>query len=193
MPDPLAISTKFKSEADEIFQQTKLLDVLSAYGTVHIIGSYVLDVMARPDLDIFVTASENDLQKAKAIMHQILDLDYFYEIAFADHVAVQLWSNIRGYYIQPHKLIGDHDWKLDIWLSTDEFFNNKTQEYLTRLEKSDKTAELRAKIIELKLHFRNGEKYRDKINGEKIYKTVLDNPDLSIDQLTRIIQPQSFA
>ena len=52
--DPLARASKLRQEADYVMQSVGLHGILAPYGPVACIGSYFLDVMAYPDIDLCI-------------------------------------------------------------------------------------------------------------------------------------------
>lgn len=47
-------SSNAKNQAEALLESTNLIDLLSKYGIVHLIGSYPLNIMYGPDIDIIV-------------------------------------------------------------------------------------------------------------------------------------------
>lgn len=187
MIDPLDIARELKEEADRILIESNIIHILEEYGDVRMIGSYTLDVMFRPDIDILVFGLSHDFQKATHIAHQLIDLDYFNEVRFVDKVK-NLGEKARGYYLQPHKTLNERDWKFDIWLTVGEVFDNRNEVLKRRLSEADNISAVRSTIVQLKEHFRSGEKYRNSIDGNKIYNTVLDHQDASMEELIHLLE-----
>ena len=50
----IQLNSTLKAEADEIFLNHGLLDILNSFGTPHITGSYALGLMTWRDLDIYL-------------------------------------------------------------------------------------------------------------------------------------------
>lgn len=188
MDNPLEYSSKIKEEADMILNESGIIDIISCYGQVDLIGSYALDVMYRPDIDILVHGSIHDLSKAKEVTKQILDLDYFDELCFVNKVVPGSDKKPQGFYLQPRKKIGQNNWKFDLWLTTHGNFDDRNVALKKKLMNLKDVDGAREKIIILKDHFSNGTKYDHNLDGNRIYNAVIDNPDLSIDELIKELE-----
>lgn len=57
--DPLTRSALLRQEADYVMHAIGLHDILAPYGPVAFIGSYFLDVMAYPDIDLLICNAKN--------------------------------------------------------------------------------------------------------------------------------------
>src|SRR5258706_3801423 len=166
-------SREIKNQAEKILNGSKLIEALSKYGEVKFTGSYPLDVMVRPDLDVYAIAKENSKDRMLEVIHDIFSSFYFEEIRFTNYLDFHKeQDDLKGYYIQPHIKIGENKWKLDIWLMTEDRYKPYTEHFLDLLNKDIHADEKRLMIIELKNHYREGQKYRNNINGKTIYETA---------------------
>ena len=169
-------SQEFKKQADEILKDSKLVEVLSKYGEIKFTGSYPLDVMMRPDLDVYAIAKENSREKMLEVVQGIFSSCYFDEIRFTNYLDFHKdQDDHKGYYFQPLVKIGENRWKLDIWLMTEDRYRPYTEHFLELLNKDSNPDEKRLAIIKLKNHYREGQKYRSGINGKMIYEAVLEH------------------
>src|SRR3989344_2197851 len=169
MDDLIAQSQKLKHQADRILKESRLVEILTTYGNPKITGSYPLDVMLRPDLDIYVLTQHHDVKKMTTVISTLIENHYFNEIDFAD------WLNysrkgLIGYYLQPHTSLDGVDWKMDVWLIKENLYKPYTEEYIDLLRASP---EKRKTILKIKNDLREGDKYIRGINGRKIYDAVL--------------------
>ncbi len=183
----LQYSKEIKEEANVILQESGILEILKEYGDVEVIGSYALDVMYRPDIDILVFAHSHNRRKAKEVTIKLLNLDYFNELCFVNKVGEKSNGTPQGYYLQPHKRVAERDWKFDIWLTTRGNFDDRNDILKKRIMSATDLDETKQKIVMLKEHFSNGTKYNYALNGNKIYNAVLDNPELKIDELKGLL------
>src|SRR5258708_2576900 len=168
-------SQEFKRQADEILSNFKLVEGLCKYGEVKFTGSYPLNVMMRPDLDVYAIAKENSKEKMLEVIHNIFSTVYFEEIRFTNYLDFHKdQDDHKGYYIQPHKRIGENKWKLDVWLMTEDRYEPHTEHFLDLLNKDEDADKKRLIILELKNYYREGEKYKKGINGRVIYEAVLE-------------------
>ena len=191
MQDLLKYSRNQKGKADKIIKDSNLIKILEEYGVVHIVGSYALDLMYRPEIDIWVARQEHNYKKARSLFKEIFENDYFDMLCFVKAIGTTFEKKVSGYYIQPHKNIGKEDWKIDVWLTTKEVYKPKYKKVLNAIEKSDDPTRIRNLILNLKNQFRSGSKYKSKLSADDFYKTVLDNPLLKFDELVEIIERNS--
>ncbi len=166
-----------RNQADKILEQSGVIKILADYGEVKIGGSYALDVMLRPDIDLFVVEQEHDWEKILEIQSKIMRTRYFREFDFVNWVDFERPSPdfMRGYYFQPWVPAGDQLWKIDIWIITSEHDRSaQTSEHFKKLldgaGESKKIA-----ILEIKEAMRQGKKYRPGVDGQLIYRAVLEN------------------
>ena len=52
------MSTSLKSSAQKLLDSTKIIQTLSNFGEVHIVGSFAFDLMTEPDIDIVVITND---------------------------------------------------------------------------------------------------------------------------------------
>jgi hypothetical protein len=53
--DPIERASKLRQEADFILHQVRVYDILLPHGTIVPTGSYFLDVMVYPDIDLYLS------------------------------------------------------------------------------------------------------------------------------------------
>ena len=126
MNDPLIVeSDKIKGQAGQILRDSDLEIILASYGVVKLTGSYPLNVMLRPDLDLYATVEKHDREKFKAVVDGLFAKNYFHEICYTN------WSEriegICGHYFQLKIEIGGIRWKLDVWLMTEDQYQPYTR------------------------------------------------------------------
>src|SRR5260221_4555585 len=103
MSDLLINSNQIRCDEDRILNESNLVEILSSYGDVKFVGSYPLNVMLRPDLDVYAIAKENSREKMLEVFQKIFVSNYFDEICFANWNDFEMDNEvgIKGYYIQP--------------------------------------------------------------------------------------------
>jgi hypothetical protein len=186
--DLLHKSKRIKSQADKLLQESKILDILAGYGDVLIEGSYALDVMLRPDLDIFVVSQTHDWNKILDIHQKIMSLKYFREIGFINWMDFEDKNlvSLKGYYFQPKVPIDDQLWKLDIWFITpDQYKGSSLTTHFKELLGEDEDKKYR--ILEIKNAMREGRKYIKGVDGKLIYQAVLENGIKTIDEFKQFL------
>lgn len=183
----LTKSNQIKSDAEKLLEESKIAEILSMYGDVKFVGSYPLNVMLRPDLDIYAIG-ENNREKMLDIIQKIFVSNYFDEICFSNWVEFNQDQNLHsGYYIQTLATIGENRWKLDIWLMPESQFKTYTEEFL-ELIKDDPNEEKRLIILKLKEAFAEGKKYRKGVNGKLIYHAVLKDNITTVEEFEEYLK-----
>jgi hypothetical protein len=167
---PLERAIKLRQEADVVLGLIGIYDILRPYGNVFPCGSYFLDVMVYPDIDLYIT--KVNIQQLFEIGAQISQSEQVTEVLFAktdDPVRLP-----EGLYLKPRVNYGDwgRPWKIDIWSLEEKVIQHLLAD-VVRL-KSKLTPELREQIIRYKLSIMTSEKRTPKFSGYYIYKAFID-------------------
>lgn len=166
-----------KRTADRILEESGIVPRLSALGSVKIAGSHALDVVVRPDIDLFVIADAFAWEDVLAFHRDLMDARYFREIDFVNWVDFSdpARVSIKGYYFQPWVPADGELWKMDIWLTTPEYDRSaELTERFRALLADDADGAKRAAILRIKEAARKGGKYLPGIDGKTIYRAVLE-------------------
>jgi hypothetical protein len=167
---PLERSNKLRQEADKVLGLVRLNDILRPYGKVFSTGSYFLDVMVYPDIDLYITTVS--LDQLFEIAAQIARCDLVTEVLFAktdDPVRLP-----EGLYLKPRVDYGEwgRPWKIDLWSLSEEVIQQNVEE-LRHFQKK-MTPDLREQIITYKLSVMTSQKRTPKYSGYYIYKAFID-------------------
>lgn len=119
----LAHSNKMRQQADTILNSSNLLKVLEKYGEVLVHGSYFLDVMYGPDIDIAVAAGDTGAASRRAL-DEILNIGYFQKIEYGDFVKFPRANRPRGYILVLKTTVEDIRWEIEVWF-LDNFLAEK--------------------------------------------------------------------
>lgn len=167
--DVVVYSEKMKREADDILKNTELLKILSEFGTPHIIGSYAMDLIYNPDIDIVV---ETDNLRGASVdaLSALVKKGDFEKIEYGDFVKFPHVNRPNGYIIVLRTTRGDVRWEIEIW-----FLSNTTKEEndVSRVRAS-LTPELKRTILEFKRHIHEKNISKHKISSADIYRAVLE-------------------
>ena len=107
----------FKNNADKLLYDFGLLNELNNYGTLYIVGSYAMDLMAWNDLDIYVSNESMSTEKLYELTSFILNTFHpmWYEAKNEVTNGKTVW--FHGFETE----VLDELWNVDIW-----FFDNET-------------------------------------------------------------------
>lgn len=181
-------SQNLKSEADQILSESGLIELLKGYGDVKIAGSYTLDVMLRPDIDLFVVAVKHDWDTFFEIYTRVMKSKYFRELDFVNWIDFSNAdkTNMQGYYMQPWRPVEKNLWKLDVWFITpDQDRSTELTEHFKELLDKEADDSKRILILEIKQAMRQGNKYSKGVDGKLIYKAVLEEEISSVDEFKK--------
>lgn len=181
MSNLLKISKKYKEEADRILINTGLTDSLKRYGEVNYTGAYAGDVMMHGDIDIAVVReTPYSLEEIFIIFKEI-----YFERKFKCYFLDGDWNNPKkgkdfpnGHYIGLKDVINDEKWKFDIWFISREEFNKRSN--LLSIDKVQLTEDQKERILLFKQYRKDN---MLDINGQSIYKAVLEGDCKSIESL----------
>jgi hypothetical protein len=160
---------RLKLEAGQVMDSICLMESLLPLGEVSFTGSYFLDVMVYPDLDLYVpmTGIENIFAAVGRMASNPGVKRVTYENE--DHPGMQggLFMNLRVN-------LGDwgHHWKVDIWWLNANLLHEK-MEIMLRYKKM-LTPDLRSQIILYKTSLLNNAGRTPRYSGYFIYKAFLD-------------------
>lgn len=170
--DLIQKSEDLKKNAELVIGRTKINELLGKLGKVTFVGSYALDLLYRPDIDIFVQNKDCSRDKAVEITKVFLDSGFFQTVGFADWSEQQPPNGVTGFYWELIYYGDRYQWKFDIWYTAIE--DIKTIDVTRRIiEKLQNNPNARQQILQLKDKYFDGVKYRDNMNGTKIYEQVL--------------------
>ena len=164
----LTYSKKMHSVADQILDSSNLLKILEKYGEVLLHGSYPLDVMYGPDIDIVVASKDIQVSSRKAL-DEILDLSYFQKVEYGDFVKFPRANRPNGYILVLKTTIEEIKWEVEVW-----FLENIQSEKTNFEFLRDKISEdNRIKILEAKQERETQGITKHKLSSHELYKKVL--------------------
>jgi hypothetical protein len=180
---PLVRSDKLRYEADLVLGLIRLYDILRPYGKVYPSGSYFLDVMVYPDIDLYITKiSINQLFEIGA---QIASCELVSQVVFEktdDPVHMP-----EGLYLKPRVKYGEwgRPWKIDIWSLEEKIILHKMADM--HHFKVKMTPGLREQIIRYKLSVMTSQKRTPRYSGYYIYRAFIDEGLTDFESVTQYL------
>lgn len=167
--NPLDRANLIKLEADLILQKVRLMEILGPYGKITFTGSYFLDVMVYPDIDIYI--SKLTVAQLFQVGAQLAESELVVQVVFEKSNDPQMPG---GLYLKPRIAYGDwgRPWKIDIW-SLDEALIEQKMESMRRF-KARMTDQVRGQIINYKLSIMSSTRRTPMYSGYFIYKAFID-------------------
>ena len=161
-------SQKIKLQADDILKDTTLIETLNEFGKVDIIGSYPLDIMYNPDIDIVVETKDTREKSLKAIT-KLLELRQFQKYEYGDFVKFPRIKRSKGFIIVLKTTVEDIKWEIEIW------FLEATKEQVDQLNWISErlTTSNKEKILEAKDLRENSGQSKHQLSSYEIYNQIL--------------------
>jgi hypothetical protein len=180
--DILERAAKLREEADIVMEKVNLAGILRPYGKVSFVGSYLLDVMVYPDIDLYIP---------KISLEQIFEIGARFALSPLVTQVVFEKSNEPtlpgGLYVKPRIQYGDwgRPWKIDIW-SLEEAVIAQKMEDMQRF-KHKMTPHLREQIIRYKYSLMTPAHRTPIFSGYFTYRAFLDESLTDFEQVTRYL------
>ncbi|OGO63507.1 MAG: hypothetical protein A2029_13275, partial [Chloroflexi bacterium RBG_19FT_COMBO_47_9] len=180
---PLERAAKLRQEANIVLGLVRLYDILRLYGKVFPTGSFFLDVMAYPDIDLYLT--KVNLEQLFHIGAKLARCNLVTQVVFEktdDPVNLP-----NGLYLKLRMNYGDwgRPWKIDIWSLDEKVIMDKMTEM--RHFQSRMTPELREQIINYKLSVMTTQKRTPVYSGYYVYRAFLDEGLTDSDGVTQYL------
>lgn len=114
MNDLLTLSATRKKQAKKILAEGKVIKTLSKYGTPEIIGSYALDLMYDPDIDI-VVLTKNPRQSSYDALFDFISQRKFQKYEYGDFIKFKRVNRPQGFIVNLRSNAFDLKWEVEIW------------------------------------------------------------------------------
>lgn len=180
--NPIERASVLRQEADVVMREIGLLDLLSQYGEVTFSGSYFLDVMVYPDIDLYL--SRVTVAQMFEIGGQLAESASVREVVFAKSSEPDLPG---GLYLKPRVDYGNWGrlWKIDIW-SLDDVIVEQQMRDMWRF-KERMTPQLREQIVAYKVSVLTSAHRTPMYSGYFIYKAFFDEGMTDFAQVTQYL------
>jgi hypothetical protein len=179
---PLDLATKLRHEADDVLQLVGFEKITHPYGPAIPTGSYFLDVMVFPDIDVYMPRVS--IARLFTMAGQLAECDKVKEVVFQRSADPLLPG---GLYLKPRVEYGQwgRPWKIDVWFLDPALIEEK-MEPMYRF-RSRLTDSLREQIIRYKLSIMTPARRTPMYSGYFIYKAFIDEAMTDFDQVTRYL------
>ena len=180
---PLERAAKLRQEADIVLGLIRLYDILRPYGKVFTTGSFFLDVMIYPDIDLYIT--KVNLEQLFHIGAQLARSEHVTQVVFEKTDDPVLMP--EGLYLKPRVNYGDWGrlWKIDIWSLEETVIHEKMVDM--RRFQAKMTPELRQQILNYKLSILTAQKRTPVYSGYYIYQAFLDKGLTNHESVTQYL------
>lgn len=177
-------SIKIKQQADKILKETGLIKTLSKFGKVTIIGSYALDLMYGPDIDLNVIADDPRTASLE-IIKTLLEQRRFQKFQYEDFVNFKEKNRLETYRIALIKRFENIKWEIEIWFFQTSNELAKQEENFVDYVKANLTPEIRNTILKLKYERDIKKLTKCDASSVEIYKAVIEKRVKNIDEFLK--------
>jgi hypothetical protein len=165
---------QIKKEADSILTGKGLFHLLTQYGTPHISGSYMLDLMTWRDLDIYLETDKINEQNFFKLGGEIASNLNPVKMSFRNETISKTHGLPYGLYWGTYLGNERHGaWKIDLW-AVNSIECQKLLKYCLDI-KEKLTPDYALHILDIKSKCWQDPEYRRSFTSMDIYKAVLEN------------------
>lgn len=178
-----------QQQAKEVLNHLDLIDILSKYGEVKIVGSMALDLMTWPDIDIDLVSKEiNDKDYFEMVIY-IFSQKSIKHLMLIDNRSSFEKNRPKSMYIGIVYNFDGVDWKIDIrYLDS----SSASADDDVKQIKSKLTTENIKKILEIKTALHNHPKYRKDFSGYDIYQAVLEKNISTVEEYSALLKDRGI-
>ncbi len=174
--NPISISKSLKKEAEHVIYKKGINDILNSYGDVFYTGSYHLDLMIWPDIDIYMVLKPDpySINAFFQLGSKIAALPGVFSMKFNNCITLPLHETApKGLYWKTYIDRGKvkKPWKIDLWAFSPETIEKSRKEMREILKRLDKRK--RKQIIELKHSLLTKDGRTPIFSGYYIYQAIL--------------------
>ncbi|HJO95361.1 MAG TPA: hypothetical protein QF753_18325 [Victivallales bacterium] len=181
------LAAELKKEADFLLFKCGIYDTLKEIGKVYFTGSYELDVMVWPDIDIYLVTpkSKNIITELGIAAGKLIaNYDRIVTVKVERDYCKRLASCPPGQYLQLKIETDSFDclWKVDIWVIPQQALQKKlyeTEDFLKHMTKDKRNL-----ILECKQRLKGDNFRTPSFSSYHVYKAVLQK---KITNITDII------
>ena len=168
-------------EATELLDKEGLLPMLKTFGTTQVIGSYALDTMTWPDIDISMNLPEaQNVELFFEIGKRIATKFQITKMSYSNHFIRNFPGFDHGLYWGTQLRYGEREWKIDLGGDVDTDYQTHIADadaLCRQLQQADRLAILRIKHVICQHPDYRGNVY----NSMAIYRAVLEDNVESVD------------
>ncbi len=178
-------------EASELLEKEGLLLMLRSFGTTRVIGSYTLDTMTWPDIDISMNLpNEHNVELFFEIAKRIATKFQITKMSYSNHFIRGFPGYDHGLYWGTQLRYAEREWKIDLWGYNDTDYQTHIAEFDTlhrQLRQADRNAILRIKHVICQHPDYRGNVY----NSMAIYRAVLEDKVETVDEFNAWLENNS--
>ena len=185
--NPSERSRNLKVEADALLAKIDLATLCAPIGNITPTGSYFLDLMMYPDIDLYLPPA-----KPAQLFNIVSHLAENYPVVRVSYEQGGPGALANALYIKPVIAVGDWErpWKIDIWAADEDFIQQKTAELQTLASKMSSAQ--RNLILEYKYAVLNDKGRTPTFSGIFIYRAIVDHGMEDFAEITQFLRDNSI-
>ena len=180
--EPLALAERLHQQAGQVLSDLRLAEIIAPYGAITPTGSYYLNVMVYPDIDIYLP--KVSIAQLFSVGGQLAQAEGVVQAVFEQndpmmpgglYFKLRIANNAWG-----------RPWKVDLWSLDPDLLEQKMapmRHFLARL-----TPELRRQILRYKLSVLTSTGRTPMYSGYFIYKAFIDEGMTDFEQVTQYLR-----
>ena len=179
-------SRKLRIETDEVLKMINLNRHCAPIGKIAPTGSYYMDLMMYPDIDLYLP--HTTIEKLFALAAKFAKIKCVKEVVFQKGSAWDKGDLAKGYYLKPIVEYGSwgRPWKVDIWSLPINIIEKKNK-HLRKL-KERMTPRQRKLILEYKFSILTDQLRTPMFSGIYIYRAVIDHGMTDYKKITKYLK-----
>lgn len=174
-----------RSQANKVVKDFTLVDILQTAGKPKIVGSFAMNLMVWPDIDLEVqTVGRPSHVDVLAIAQALIEAGIA-RLTINDHRQSLHPDMPRGIYLGPDIVHQDISWQVDIWFISQEEVAERSKQITDLLSKL--TKDYRDRILLLKQILAAHEAYHRGISSLDIYTAVIEHGVITIEDFSHYL------
>ncbi len=187
----LKYSRMLRQEATELLHREGLLSMLRTFGSTQVIGSYALDTMTWPDIDISMNLpDEQNVELFLELGKRIGTKFQVTKMSYSNHYIRDFPGFDHGLYWGIQLRYAGREWKVDLWGYNDTDYQAHIADadaLRCQLQQADRDAILRIKYVICQHPDYRGNVY----NSMAVYQAVLEDKVESVEAFKTWIEKKA--
>ena len=110
-------SQQVHQDAESLLKSTKIIDLFSAFGTVHTVGSYAANIMWDPDIDLVVITNKPQESAIKAVT-LLAETEQFQKLEYGDFENHPMTNRPESFIVNARREWQGQNWEIETWFVT---------------------------------------------------------------------------
>ena len=180
--EPLALADRLHQQAGQLLEELRLAEIIAPYGATTPTGSYYLNVMVYPDIDVYLP--KLSIAELFSVVGQLAQAAGVVQAVFEQND--QMMPGGLYFKLRIANKEWERPWKVDLWSIDPDLMEEKIAPMRNFLDCL--TPELRLQIIRYKLSVLTPAGRTPMYSGYFIYKAFIDEGFTDFEQITQYLR-----